>query len=151
MKKITLFFAAICLLACTSSKKSKRVLLEEDFISDNTGWIIQDTLTEEFAFTYQELKMPLKVTWVTAKDEAGCLRVAKLKLEKTQKKNPFDFEDIQTSKMACAMKSDSQDTTRFETVLVFGKFHTFVGDKEYNYDNSLMNIKGNGEITNMTR
>lgn len=154
MKKIFLISGTICLLlsyGCANTVKSKKLLLEQNLAENVNGWQIQDTIVKQFDFVYQELKMPMKITWVTAKDPSGCLRVATMRLEKVQKKNAFEFEDIQISQLPCAVKSDSNDSAQFETVVIFGKFRTFVGDKEYNYDNSILNISGSGELTNMTR
>jgi len=151
MKKITFLLLAMAMMlvySCANGVKSDNVLLEENLADSAENWTIKDTVSRKFDFVYEDLKMPMKIKWVTAMDPAGCLRISTISLVKTQKESAFHFDDIQVSQLPCAMSAEG---TSVETALLFGSFWAKIDGKEYSYDGCILNITGDGKYINMTK
>ncbi|RXM52881.1 MULTISPECIES: hypothetical protein [unclassified Chryseobacterium] len=140
---LTLF---TCIAICSCNAPKEKVVYTKDFLSENPKWqISNNTTNKEFEIGFEDRKEPMKISWTTAKDQTGCLRIASLTLENVNSKSQLKIENIKTSKLECAMKFDSPDTTRFETLIVSADYSTFKNIKEYTYRGPIITIMGNGE------
>lgn len=147
--KNSILTLVLCFIICSCTHKSEsKVLFSEDFTAKNPQWKISgDTITEEFQIGFKHRKEPVKVSWGTAKDSEGCLRIAFVKLENVNNESHLKIKNLKTSKIGCAMKFNSPDTTRFETLILFAEYSTFKNVKEYSYRGPLITIMGNGEFS----
>lgn len=141
---ILILFACVTICSCNAPKE--KVVYTKDFLSENPQWqISNNTASKEFEIGFEDIKEPMKISWTSAKDQTGCLRIASLKLENINNKSRLKIENIKTSKLECAMKFNSPDTTRFETLIVSADYSIFKNIKEYTSRGSIITIMGNGE------
>lgn len=146
MKTSILTFLTCATLCSCSNKPQTKVVFTKDFLAENPQWqISKDTVSKEFEIGFEDIKEPMKISWTAAKDQTGCLRIASLKFENVNKESQLKIENIKTSAIECAMKFDSPDTTRFETLVLSADYSTFKNIKEYAYRGSIITIMGNGE------
>lgn len=145
--KISIFSLITCITLCScNSKPADKVVFTKDFIAENPQWkIATDTLHKEFTIGFEDIKDSMRVSWIAAKDQTGCLRIGYLKFENVSKESKLRIENIKTANVECGMKFDSPDTTRFETLVLSADYSTTKNIKEYKYRGSIINIMGNGE------
>lgn len=145
--KISIFALMTCIAVCSCNSKSiDKVVFTRDFIVENPQWkITTDTLRKEFTIGFEDIKESVRISWIAAKDQTGCLRIGYLKFENVSKESKLKLENITIANVECGMKFDSPDTTRFETLVLSADYSTTKNIKEYKHQGSLISIMGNGE------
>ncbi|MCF2874029.1 MULTISPECIES: hypothetical protein [unclassified Tenacibaculum] len=146
--KIILLLTAIILTGCNSSEKKHGNIYIKDFSSENPDWkTTKDTISKTLVFEEENFKLPLKVLWVPAIGKDNCLHIGFLKIDRIDSNNKIKISEISTSKLPCALKWESNDQRRFESLVINCKIDTRIGIKAYTFDGSIGTINGIGELT----
>ena len=145
---LILFFISLTVFGCDKSS-NKEYLFTKDFLQDNAGWEIEkDTISKTLVFEKENFKLPLEVIWVPAIDENHCYRIGYMRIKRMDSNKKINVSNFSVSNIPCAMKWESEDQRRFESILMKCTIETKVGIKEYNFDGTIGTINGLGEIVN---
>lgn len=148
MKKLVysaLIVNLIC--ACHSRVAPAKVLVAKDFAKDQPDWkVLKDTISKEVNIGFEGIKVPARISWLAATDSSGCLRVAFFRVDRKESEGNMDIKITNISRVPCAMKWESNDEIRFETLIFSGEYSAHKGIKHYNFKGTIGKVQGNGEI-----
>lgn len=148
MKHVLCSLAVVVLLmltACDKTVPSKK-LFSKDLAAQHPEWKkLNDTTKVDTIFEFEGLKVPVTFSWTTANDMDGCLHIAYLEMKQREGESGGEILGLKEASIPCGMKFESQDTRRFETIILTGKFNGRKGIKKYNYNGPFITIRGNGE------
>src|SRR5688572_5380219 len=143
LRNILLIPFVILIAFSCNTQETNLVLLSEDLAKKHTEWkvIPENKFNHNFVFDNETGKVPLNVNWTIAQDTiSNCYKIASFKLERIGGASKAAFSDISSEFIECAMKMDSEDTTRFESILIKGTYKTLKGLKTYSYSGPLVII-----------
>lgn len=150
MKVYYYLLVLFTLHSCQSDKKSKNdiIIFTEDFSIKHPDWkIIDDTTKIDTVFRFEKFEVPVQYSWAMAKDKEDCLHIRYFEFSGKDNNTSKVISEVRASQIQCAMKFESDDTLRFETLLVQGKFEDRKGIKTYTYTGPFITIRGNGQYT----
>lgn len=94
------------------------------------------------------LSVPLDISWTAARDSTGCLRVASLTIVRAGGDN-VRVSDVKHAAVECGMRMESEDTTRFETLIISMSYTGRVAGKRHEFSGSAASIQGDGEAASL--
>lgn len=137
-------FAAFVLGGCLIWKRQDAILLlYEKQITSGLTAVPNANYTGNVSIGPLGKTVPIQITWSAGQDDEGCLRIVKLKVERTGGDPSLIISNWRHSVSSCVTMAES-GTTRFEFATVSLHYETIKGIKEYVFDGPVATIQGNG-------
>jgi hypothetical protein len=146
MKASIFILLTSIVLCCCTGVSPEKIVYTEDFLAENKEWqATNNSFDKEFQIGFENIQEPMRISWTTARDQTGCLRIANLKFENINKESQLQIRNVRTSSKECGMKFDSEDSTRFESLVLSADYSTLKTFQVNQYRGSVITIMGNGE------
>jgi hypothetical protein len=133
------------MVSCGDSDTKGPVIFEKNFAEQNPAWqVSNDTIRQEIKMGFKDFHFPATITMLNAKDKDGCKRVAYLKIKNNDTKNTLSVKEITTKSIPCGSDWESEDTTRYETLIIEGHFTVRELMKTHKFGGAVGMLDGTG-------
>lgn len=143
---------AVLLVGCAGAKQPASMVLYDADLNGAAGSGEAKSYREEIEVGPEERRVPIEIAWTTKTDEAGCLRVAHLKVSRLGGAEGVVIDPVRHSAIPdCGMKFDSEDPLKYETVVISLTYQTRIFLKTYRFNGGVAAVQGNGEFVDLAR
>ncbi|MGE8227853.1 MAG: hypothetical protein ACN6RK_18900 [Stenotrophomonas sp.] len=143
---------AAFLVGCAGAKQPANMLLYDRDLSGGIDAGEVKSYREEISVGPEEKRVPVEIAWTTKRDEAGCLRVAHLKVSRLGGAESVVIDPVRHSAIPdCGLKVESEDSFKYETVVVSLTYKTTIFFKTYRFNGGVAAVQGNGEFVDLAR
>jgi hypothetical protein len=138
---------AILLVGCVEKEQDPNAILYEVQISIDTTDSSEKIFNGSMNIGPEGKQVPIQVTWGAKADTTGCLRISHIKIVRHGGDPGTVISKVEHAIIPdCAMKFESEDTTRFQTAIIKLHYEARKFIKTYIFDGSIASILGNGEF-----
>jgi hypothetical protein len=151
MRKM-IFVAACGLLssACDGERQKPEMLLYEANTRDPSIQPVDGLPFRNAVIIGPEsAPVPLRVTWKPGRDPSNCLRIASLRVERYGGDASIVIKNVKHVAVPCGMEWDSNDTTKFETVIISLDYQRKKGLRSHDFRGGVARITGSGDISKL--
>jgi hypothetical protein len=136
----------LTLASCDNESKEGKILISNNFAASHPEWVVgKDTIIKNVNIKFHDFAVPAHIKWVVAKDTSGCLRISYYQIVQKESIAKVQISDVTSWFVPCAIKFESTDERRFETMIINARMSTNKGLKEYKSEGSIAEINGIGE------
>lgn len=148
-KSISGIALAVTLLAgCVDQEQVPDATLYEVKIPFDAPGAQEQSFTGNLEIGPEGKRVPVHIAWTAKLDSTGCLRISHIKVSRQGGDPSTVISDVKHSANPnCGIKFESEDTRRYQTVLIQLHYEARKLIKTYTFDGSVASILGNGEFT----
>lgn len=143
---------AALLVGCVGAKQSAKMILYDADLNGGPVAGEAKSYSEQIEVGPEEKRVPVEIAWTTKTDESGCLRLAHLKVSRLGGAESVVIGPVRHSAIPdCGMKFESEDSVKYETVVVSLTYQTRLFLKTYRFNGGVAAVQGNGEFVDLAR
>lgn len=143
---------AALLLGCAGSKQPASMVLYDVDLNRSGRAGEAKSYREEIEIGPEGKDVPVEIAWTTKPDEAGCLRLAHLKVSRFGGAESTVIGPVRHSAIPdCGMRFGAEDTVRYETMVISLTYQTKIFFKTYKFNGGVASIQGNGDFVDLAR